>query len=299
MTTYHINADSGNDSTGNGSSGNPWQTLAHAYNNSTIGDTIQCQDSTAAYEWQTIVFSTGRTIIGNTTAPSSVVFDGLETHRYWMFNTGGDTDISGIRFTRSWKLTNAHEGQIYIKGSAAVSLDNCIFDNIKTGLSLARRGGLFGGQTTTGSGPLDNSSITVSNSLIKGIAYDGVSAYKALMGTQSFISWSWNLYNNVFDMSDQGTNIDNFIYEVSSTSATLMAKNNIFYNRIGQVIDFVNGLTSTTFDNNGYYATAAGGWTDVPSGSGNVTSDPLFVDIENGNYNLRPSSPLIGAGVLV
>lgn len=40
MASYYINTDTGNDTTGDGSSGNPWQTLLHAFTNSTNADII-------------------------------------------------------------------------------------------------------------------------------------------------------------------------------------------------------------------------------------------------------------------
>ena len=60
-STYYI-SPIGDDSTGNGSESTPWETMAHAYDNSSEGDTIYCQAGT--HTWVDQTFTTGRTIQG-------------------------------------------------------------------------------------------------------------------------------------------------------------------------------------------------------------------------------------------
>ena len=79
-TTYYVST-TGNDSTGNGSSGNPWLTLQHAWNVITTFDlggytaTIQLADGT--YTGGLFVSSApigGNVVInGNTTTPANVI----------------------------------------------------------------------------------------------------------------------------------------------------------------------------------------------------------------------------------
>ena len=46
MATYYINADTGDDTTGDGSSALPWATLSKGITGSASGDTIFAQNST-------------------------------------------------------------------------------------------------------------------------------------------------------------------------------------------------------------------------------------------------------------
>jgi hypothetical protein len=79
---------------------------------------------------------------------------------------------------------------------------------------------------------------------------------------------------------------------------TLVYKNNIFYkDTVGGVAALtINTPTSCPFT---YQNNCAYNCTAVPTGTGNITTDPLFVDLTNSNFNLRPTSPCIDGGVLI
>ena len=68
MATYYLNADTGNNTTGTGTSALPWLTIAKAVTSSTTGDTIYCQNSTATYSWVLQDFVSGRTVTGQSAA---------------------------------------------------------------------------------------------------------------------------------------------------------------------------------------------------------------------------------------
>lgn len=84
-------------------------------------------------------------------------------------------------------------------------------------------------------------------------------------------------------------------------------KNTIIYRNAGAITfsnnnTLVNTLTAAATSNNMIYSAGGNGFSSIPSGMGNVsTNDPLFVDSTNvpPNYSLRPGSPAIDTGSLV
>jgi hypothetical protein len=83
-----------------------------------------------------------------------------------------------------------------------------------------------------------------------------------------------------------------FAQQSANTQWTL--NNNIFVD--SGSLAYATGITTTNINttnshNNDWY-----GFSSVPSLTGNITSDPLFVDPANNNFYLRPSSPMIDGG---
>lgn len=64
MADYYCDASTGNDTTGDGSSGNPWATIQKAVDNATYGDTIWCSNVATFTLSGDIVFNTGFTNSG-------------------------------------------------------------------------------------------------------------------------------------------------------------------------------------------------------------------------------------------
>ena len=60
MATYYVDGVGGNDSTGNGTSGNPWKTLGKGYAMLNAGDTLRAR--TATYREQMSITKNGVTI---------------------------------------------------------------------------------------------------------------------------------------------------------------------------------------------------------------------------------------------
>lgn len=94
-----------------------------------------------------------------------------------------------------------------------------------------------------------------------------------------------------------GFHIDN-----GATAATTYASNNSFYGcKIGIYWDVTSAANTFYLGNNAFFD-CTNNFVGVPSedqGTGNVTTDPMFVNPGNYDFRLLPSSPLIDAGLAV
>jgi hypothetical protein len=111
-------------------------------------------------------------------------------------------------------------------------------------------------------------------------------------GTSATYVPTFNLYNNTF------YNINHVIYYVVN-NYTVNAKNNIFHTIVLYSANGNYANTASTYNNNCMYG--AVGYTGSPpaNGTGNIIVDPLFVDLANGNFNLRPTSPCVDTGIII
>lgn len=312
MATIHINADTGDDTTGDGSESNPYETFNKANSVVSSSDTINVQDAIAVYTFSTETLActtvTGetkglRTVRGNDGIPGSV-FDGTaatsqswtcnistgvysfsnfvmqnidptnatENHRIFSLDPSiTSANFSLIQFTSckiSTSASNAFAGLIAISNvnsTITVTIERCVFDDIVT----------------------NGSSVT------------NLTGFLSLRNpTSSFIV---NFNNNVI-FQDSNTNVvTNLIYSFQSAGHTINAKNNIFRNTTATSVTIFanNGGTTPTLDHD--YGCIDGSYTIGLSGTNTngITDDPLFIDEDNGNFDLRPSSPCIDAGTLI
>jgi hypothetical protein len=89
---------------------------------------------------------------------------------------------------------------------------------------------------------------------------------------------------------------------VSGTGSTLDLRDNNIYSIETQDVELVTGfaaLSSYQFGYNNYYATV-GSFSQVPTGGvNNIQVDPQFVSWADENYDIKDSSPLHNAGVIL
>jgi len=278
MATYYISA-AGDDTTGDGSEGDPWLTISKAVASSTGGDTIRVLAGTLTFAAQ--LFASARTIIGD--GASTTIMDGAGAAVAWTM--AANVAISGLTFTNA--TSNGAAGHMWNTASGVVcSLTNCVLDSLGTGFPTA----LFG------SSDASPGTLSVVGCLIIHTSYDpggsGVLIYSS--GGPMIMQ----MYNNTIYSDIADTNTPQFWFGNAANRMTFDLRNNIIWNDNGSSHIFTSG-TAATYDGDSASNLIRGYDGSVPSLTDTLTDDPLFVDVGAGNFNLRPTSPAIGNGVIV
>ena len=262
MATYYINADTGDDTTGDGSQGNPWQTLLKTVSSTTSGDTIFVQNATNTYTITTNMNLSGRDIIGESTSGAVLTSNGT--------SIDGGLRASSVTNLKFYNINCPNNYDSVLRAPTY----NCVFDTI------------------TGSGSFRMiwyGAYRVERCLI----------YNCTVGSLFFIDpgEESHFYNNVIHKDVSGMN-DLLTYPSPGQTVNVYWKNNIFFSEAGNLnmARSTISIGTSEFDNNCIYGGVING---SPSGNNNITSDPLLVDPGNRNYNLSPSSPCIDAGTLI
>lgn len=274
LAQYYINVDTGNDSTGTGTALLPWKTISKALTASTTNDTINLQAAVAVYPWtgasNTI---TPRTFIGASFL-TSVIDHGSAAFGLNEDTAGGTYNFSNLTFQNALASSTFGLYMQATQNNVTVNFTSCAWKNIICGT------GFMGGN---GTGIVIN--------LLACLLYN-------LSSVQSF-------GNSIFLTTVQNSSIINCTIYSTAISASVLhildvgavaitLKNNIIYTANAQT--FLNGTAPvlTTSANNNVI-----GYTSIPTMTGTISVDPLFVDVGNLNFNLRPGSPSIDTGVII
>lgn len=299
MATYYIHTG-GNDTTGDGSSSLPWLTISKAHASAASGDTIVVKTSASTYTWLAQTFTKNLTVQGESTTPSNQVFNGAGAAvNGWKADTSITLVIKNLTFTNA--LTTSFGVLFGLVGSSgtegnSISLQNCVFHNLNCVSSgTALRNGIFGFS--------DNNNHTSYTLEVKYcLIYNcgcttafGVSLFIDPGGVNSSCTVTFignTIYNNA-------TNPFTGFFsptDASADTSTLTVKNNIFYSVASMPF---RGSGAGVFSTETVSYSCHFNVTSIPAGTANITSDPLFVDVANLNFNLRPTSPALNTGTLV
>lgn len=280
MASFFI-SPTGNDVTGNGSQSNPWATISKGVSGSSAGDTINCL--TGTFTWVGQSFSSNRTIVG--AGAGNTIFDGANANVSW--NNSATLTISGITFQNAFSVAGLPVFRLDLAG-AAFNFTTCIFSNIDGTTGGGSGWGPFDTNNTLGGS--DNTfynlvACVIANSA--GLGNDGV--FNANSGILNVTLTNVTIYSNIAAGST--------IFIIQSVGLTVNARftNCIIYNANG---------TSKAFDAGGGAITYAGsnnnilGYTSPPSLPSQLSVNPLFTNVVVLNFNLTPTSPCIGKGIV-
>lgn len=309
MTTYYI-SPTGNDTTGNGSSATPWLTLAKANAASANGDTIILKAGT--YTWTAANYAMGFARTYEGVDATTVILDaGGAQITMAMGAANVNTTVKNIVFQNAVQTNTGTNNvpaifDINTGTTGLLTIQNCTFNNTLYIQDYDYyNGGLLGGSN----GAASKGSITITGCLFNDVRgpttlNSGPNHRGGLLNIDNTTAEikTITLANNTFIFASSGTNLIDHIIGVGYSGAsttTLILTNNIFYNSTGSSIPFIaNVLTGIT--RNTSYNCYNGAYTNKPTspGTGDITSDPLFVDAPTGNFALRPTSPCLDTGTL-
>jgi len=281
MATYYLNADSGNDTTGDGSSGSPWLTMLLTEPKLLDGDTVILQDSTATYAFANDSITKTIDIIGE--SYGGAIFDaGAVADQKWQMSSGKTINVENVFFTNGYFMTN-YSGWFGGSGAATLNLTNCRFYGSE--IAISRAAIIFLG---------NGAGFTISLDRVLIFDNEWTGSGSGLFTSNDSASTEMVINNSVIHYN--GTTGNEGTAFLGNTNGVVNAvfTNSIFRN--SQAVTVAINVDGTEEAN---HCCFSGSFSSVPTGTGNITSDPLFVDETNGNYNLSPSSPCIGTGTLV
>jgi hypothetical protein len=259
----------------------PWLSLAKCNASATTGDTIIMANGT--YAWANITWTKSFTILATTNG--LVILDAVGASAGFVQNSSSTIVWTGIEFCNSTKTTGTFltENQVGVVATIANTFNSCVFRRLKGGNSATD--GMIA-VTMNNFGSPSFYSLTFNSCIFDKC---GISTARLFyVRVQSNASILVQVINNCsfyFDSNYYPSSIF-----VSGASFNPIVKNSIFANNSGSVVSWSDGTpTYSDFFN----------ITSSPAGTGNITTDPLFVDAPNGNFNLRPTSPCIDKGTLI
>ena len=132
---------------------------------------------------------------------------------------------------------------------------------------------------------INSSNVTIKNCVIYG------------NGLSSDWGWGIDLWGDAENINIINCTIDNNNRGIGCCGNNISVKNCIITNNHNEGVEFWN-CSGLVFSHNDVWGNTwnYSGIDDQTGINGNISADPLFVDLDNGNYRLSDGSPCIGAG---
>jgi len=287
MSTVYI-SPTGDDTTGDGSLGNPWLSVSKALASTIANDIIVALAGTyTTASWSDLLIISSARIIQGAGA-NLTIFDAGGVTRTWTIQAAVTvkdmtfTDAKGAFFASMFEMDTA---------SCDLGFQNCVFDGVSGGSTSA-----IIGRTGTLAG--NGGSATINFCLFRNCNLSGTVRNilgASNQGTVSFEMTNCTVYTNTADASTASV-VGRNNAGGSNGVLTGLFRNNIIFNENGTNKSWYldTDLDSYTGSENNLVR----GYSNVPTMTNTISTDPLFVDSANGNFNLRPTSPAIGNGII-
>jgi len=267
---WHIST-TGSDITGNGSELNPFATIQHGIIFCSDTDTVLVQPGiyyeNINYNGKNIVVGSQFLTTQNTAHISSTTIDGSISGSVVTFETGENSTAILCGFTIMNGYAN-EGGGIYCSSASPTLYDLAI--------TINSAGGMFG----YGGGIYCNNSFP---SLVNVAIFNNDATYAGggiYLDSSNPSLVNVTITDNIADIPGPPSGYGGGIYSFNNSSPSLL--NSIIWNNSPQG----SSIVTVTYSN------IEGGC----SGTGNIDSDPLFVDPLNRDYQLTKFSPCIDAG---
>lgn len=207
-----------------------------------------------------------------------------------VINMAGSVTIRGFTITGSRADYSCYYGGgIKVSGSSGQILNEVVIENNKIIDNTAcKAGGLNLGGFDSSDGTHVDNTVTLRNNIIAGNYANTTNAGGIMLHCDNNIDTV--IENNVF--ADNGTTSGSGGIELVGTTCDVDIRNNIFYGNISSSTqNVIADYTSTaTIEYNDTY----GNSTNYTGGTGNINSDPDFVN--EVDYELDSTSPCVDAG---
>ena len=310
MATYYI-APTGDDTTGDGSEGNPWLNLFHALDEMDQSDTVIVKQG--IYLNQSTTISTvgqrlfSKKIIGESQNAKDTILD-FDGEVFQLVGTlAGSDDVSTFQDITLRNIRNiAHSQGLFSSSVGTYNFLRVRFVDVRTGGSTnssSPSGGFF----SVNSGTVNIEGCTFEKCYARSEAF-----YYPIVTFSSNADGTFNMKNCSVFVSDESapsgsTNIQNIArLPTGGSSGTVNINNCILYNKSGEnpiIMQSVNTGVVVNVTNsciNGYSSATNSDNEPVavynPVTDNVINQDPLFVDPDNGFFEPAANSPVRGLG---
>lgn len=281
MATVYL-SPSGNDSNTYAQAQNPatpWATPGKVQTSAANGDTVIMAAGT--YTFASITFTKNFTF--QAASGAAVILDAGGADVTWRIGSATVTSFSvtGLTFQNA-AVSNMMFDFTYA-ASSVFTATNCKFLNNTLKADYKALFSNTDNPTTM--------TLNFTNCLFSGNVCNASYVHTGLFGEVA-VSATYNLTGCTIDIPASANPLQKIFLKQNVLNLTV--KNTIIRNSSGATVTWSSGtLTSTTVSYSDFYLV-----TSSPSGTGIITSDPLFCDIANSNFNLRPTSPCLDTGSL-
>ena len=305
MADIYIHSADGNDTTGDGSSSTPYQTIAKAFTEASAGDTIYPIANSTVYAMETDeILPSNITITAIaedlTTTPyiqnpliDHVVFDCDSTNKTW--NLTDYLTVSNVIFkdfytTNYYSLIDCNDATASV--NATVTLDKVEFRDCSFAGSTATRGGLIGNGTTQGGSSYTDLTITLNQCIMNNVKLSVDAYYYGFIRCDGTVNV--NTVNCTWYADATGTGVQTFANQGTFTGNlnSISHKNLIVKNLNTKTLDLGAGETESTAG-----LVYQGNITQTDNTTGVTNADPEFTDPANNIFHLKPTSPAIDGGL--